>query len=402
VTGRLPPSSPGRPLHQLPVSSPIDLQSILASLGHRDDADALCAHLGGSHRVRLTDSGTSALALALRASAKARGGLPVALPAYACYDLGTAALAAGVRVRFYDVDPDTLGPDETTLRHAIHAGVSCVVLVHPYGIPQDAPMVSNLARGAGAFLIEDLAQADGAQVSGEPLGRAADYIVRSFGRGKGWTGGGGGALLVAEDAPAPAQATASVWSTAQSARFTLSTLAQWGLGRPALYAIPSAFPPLGLGETRFKQPTESREMHPSQVRLAVATAHLQEAERAHRRRTAEYYNAIDIESFGWLRPAVAAGADCGWLRYPLRGALPTHESWRSLGIARGYPKALPHLSALAQITIGRGSILGAEELARSLWTLPTHGHVTDRWRARILRWLAGHAPAARKTNGGTD
>ena len=335
-------------------------------------------------------------------SANARGGLPAALPAYACYDLGTAALAAGVRVRFYDVDPHTLGPDEATLRHAINAGVSCVVLVHPYGIPQDARMVSTLARGAGALVIEDLAQADGARVSGEPLGSAADYLVRSFGRGKGWTGGGGGALLVAEDAPAPAQLTTSVWSTTQSARFTLSTLAQWGLGRPALYAIPSAFPPLGLGETRFKQPTEPREMHPSQVRLAVATAHLQEAERAHRRRTAEYYNAIDIESFGWLRPAVAAAADCGWLRYPVRGALPALETWKSLGIARGYPKALPHLSALAQIITGQESVRGAEELARSLWTLPTHGHVTDRWRARIARWLSAHAPAARKSNGGTD
>ena len=59
--------------------------------------------------VVLTDSGTSALILALQALVPAGG--TVAYPAYACIDLTAAALGAGMRVRLYDLDPATLSPD---------------------------------------------------------------------------------------------------------------------------------------------------------------------------------------------------------------------------------------------------------------------------------------------------
>ena len=62
----------------------------------------------------LTDSGTSALALALQRAARERPG-PAALPAFCCYDIATAADVAGVPFVLYDVDPETLGPDPASL-----------------------------------------------------------------------------------------------------------------------------------------------------------------------------------------------------------------------------------------------------------------------------------------------
>src|SRR5579864_7029160 len=79
-------------------------RSFQAALAGRTDAQsvqrALAQRFNGS-AVALTDSGTSALALAFRFAVKR--GATVALPAYACVDLLAAAAYAGMRVRLYDV-----------------------------------------------------------------------------------------------------------------------------------------------------------------------------------------------------------------------------------------------------------------------------------------------------------
>ena len=72
-----------------------------------------------AHSVLLTDSGTSALTLAIHTLCGARSNRLVALPAYGCYDIATAADGADVKVVLYDVSPHTLGPDVTSLKRAL-------------------------------------------------------------------------------------------------------------------------------------------------------------------------------------------------------------------------------------------------------------------------------------------
>src|SRR5688500_14956169 len=105
-----------------PVFSPIAPWSLLrgsaAALGlMAERVDALTVKLSAAFDAReavLTDSGTSALVLALRSVAPAGG--EVAFPAYGCIDLIAAAVRAGVRVALYDVDPETLSPDLDSVR----------------------------------------------------------------------------------------------------------------------------------------------------------------------------------------------------------------------------------------------------------------------------------------------
>src|SRR5690606_10994117 len=115
--------------HQLPVSSPISVRGLArgaaaALLGGSTPlvrlAAALRERFGASGTV-LTDSGTSALVLALRLAA-GRGGT-VAYPAYGCVDLAAAAEYAGVRVRLYDLDPTTLSPDLDSVAAVLRRGV---------------------------------------------------------------------------------------------------------------------------------------------------------------------------------------------------------------------------------------------------------------------------------------
>ncbi len=133
----------------------------------------------GSRDVVLTSSGTAALTLAMRGARRIAGDAPVALPAYGCYDLATAAAGSGSRVVLYDLDPATLAPDTDSLRAAVSAGVSAAVVVHFYGIPVDlAPLDDVLS---GTLVIEDAAQGAGARLRERPLGSSGSLGILSFG-----------------------------------------------------------------------------------------------------------------------------------------------------------------------------------------------------------------------------
>ena len=97
----------------------------------RQRVAGLLASRHGARRVLLLNSGTSALTLAMRA---AGAGSIVALPAWCCYDVATAALGAGARVVHYDVDPATLTPDLASLRGALRQGATSVVVAALYGL----------------------------------------------------------------------------------------------------------------------------------------------------------------------------------------------------------------------------------------------------------------------------
>src|SRR5512134_2129059 len=190
---------------QLPVHSPLSPRAlaggVLAALGRAEPGPRVERGLRDGLDARAvlgTDSGTTALRLALWAVADGRR-LPIALPAYGCYDLATAAIGAGVRVVLYDIDPDTLGPDPDELHALCAAGVAAIVVAHLFGIPVDMRVVNDVAAAAGVPVIEDAAQGGGAALDGRPLGAWGSLVVLSFGRGKGTTAGRGGALVARDD-----------------------------------------------------------------------------------------------------------------------------------------------------------------------------------------------------------
>ncbi|MGH7720173.1 MAG: DegT/DnrJ/EryC1/StrS family aminotransferase, partial [Gemmatimonadaceae bacterium] len=189
---------------QLPVLSPIEPSALVGALAPMLTASAAPLHAlsatlrerHGATTVVLTDSGTSALIVALRIAAGKRG--TVAFPGYACIDLAAAARFANVKVRLYDVQPSTLSPDLDSLRATLRRGVNAVVVAHLFGYPADVPAVTALAREEGAAVIEDAAQSAGGSLGGKRLGSLGALSLLSFGRGKGMTGGNGGALMATD------------------------------------------------------------------------------------------------------------------------------------------------------------------------------------------------------------
>jgi perosamine synthetase len=368
---------------------------VRAALSPGDPCPWLAAELRqryGAVHVVLTDSGTSALALALQIASARRPGLPCLLPAYGCYDLATAALAARVPVRLYDLDPLTLAPDSASLAGALGGGAAALVVVHLYGVPVPIEPVRAAARAADGLLIEDAAQGVGGSWGDRPLGAHGDLSVLSFGRGKGMTGGGGGALLVRTPALTAAATSAPVLRPARDPMFVVKLLAQWLLGRPAAYALPASVPALRLGETIFHAPSPVRALRAASARVLSRTLPALDGENARRRLNGLRLAAAAARQ-GLHAVRASDGGTSGALRLPvlLPAGHPTHgPADARLGIMRGYPMPLTELAALVPALVEHAPMAGAARLARDLWTMPTHGRVMETDLIALESWLVRH------------
>ncbi|MEN8376547.1 MAG: DegT/DnrJ/EryC1/StrS family aminotransferase [Gemmatimonadota bacterium] len=385
---RVPPAyAPIRPLGWLRAGG-ADPRAGLASL-LRERLDA--------QQVLLTGSGTQALRLAVRATLRWRRGgagraadATVAVPAFTCFDVASAVLAEAGRIACYDVDPATLAPEPASFGRVL-AGAPAVVIVSPlYGVPVDWDRIAGLVRGSGAVLIEDAAQGHGASWKSAPLGALGELSVVSFARGKGWTGGAGGALLVRGEAATALDAGAGLAPAAAGSGMDVvaSAVGQWAFGRPGLYGLPARLPWLRLGETDYRDAPTPSAMASAAARLALATAKAADAEAAERRRRG-----------AWLRERLPAGSCVpipdggrgGELRLPVRipgGAAALGPEGEALGAAQTFPAIIPALPAVAgRLDPGEGRWPGSEMLLRELVTLPTHSLLRRNDAERLLRMV---------------
>lgn len=375
----LTPVPPGRVFQAVRGASPDAITAL---------ADWLAPHLQ-LPEVLLCDSGTSALRLALEQLA---GPGPVALPAFGCFDLATAAIGAGVSVRFYDVDPATLTPDLDDVAAVIRQGVRALVVAGVYGYPPPMPALRTLCDAAGIALVEDIAQGAGARWGGQPLGRWGDAVILSFGRGKGIGGAGGGAcgFRVPRSAPRPLAPTDSSAGRRGAAALLLQQL----LGHPALFALPSALPWLHLGATRYHAPWPPRAIHPIQAFLARDGLRGMPGAREARASVAHAMQAAFARRQPDSSPVVSALPDGqpGYLRLAIRttGMHAIHQQFRLLEQAGGrrvYPLLLPELPALHPMMVRGvdiGTFSGAREIVDHVMTVPTHHHVTPDDMAAVV------------------
>lgn len=394
---------------QLPGSSPLPGGALVGGLARTllrsgDPFEELRAMLQQrfAGEAILLGSGTQALQAALQAATAIPevGDAPVAVPAFSCYDLVSACVGARVSVEFYDIDPTTLSPDWDSLDEALDRGARVVLAGNLYGLPLNWDALRSRVDAAGGVLIEDAAQGVGSRWGDRLGGTFGDATVLSFGRGKGWTGGGGGALmlrdprLIRELARRP-EAGAGSWG----ARPFAGSLAQWALGRPSLYGLPRAVPGLALGETVYKPPSPVGPMSLVSAALVLATAQAAATEVEIRRERAERWRRT-LPAGPWHFPSVPVGGASAYLRFPVVAA---DDSIRRrllinldrFGAASGYPRALNELEVSKGIVAAgrQRDLQGARTLASTLLTLPTHSRVADRDHREALAVFQALAPS---------
>ncbi|MDP9202281.1 MAG: DegT/DnrJ/EryC1/StrS family aminotransferase [Gemmatimonadota bacterium] len=378
--------------HQLPVYSPISGRAVLRAArealgGGRDPRPDLVALLKREYdasAVLLCGSGTQALTISLLEALSRVGAVAVALPAFACFDVASAAVGADARIALYDLDPDTLAPDLESLERALAEGARVVVAAPLYGMPIDWEELEALARRYDAVLIEDAAQGNGALWKGRALGSLGEISVLSFGRGKGWTGGSGGAVLLhrrgsLEDGEDGGDLRESRFS--DEVTNTLGLLAQWMFARPALYAVPLSVPALGLGQTTYRPPRRPGCISRTAATMLLATYQASHCEAQIRRANAQVLLASIPNTRGMRTISVHHQANAGYLRLPTRvshGMAGFKSQSRALaaGLAPGYPLTLADLREVAARLVGKKrSWPGAQTLVQELVTVPTHSRL---------------------------
>lgn len=330
-----------------------------------------------SRSVVLTRSGTQALELALRFQRATAGHRDVnhrvALPAWCCPDIGTAAIAAGSKIVLYDLDPHSLSPDLDSLECALKQRVDSVVLVQFFGRLVDPAAVRCLADRYGAQIVEDAAQGAGASLHGTRAGALTEIGITSFGRGKGRNAGGGGAIIATQ--PLPTHAPGTIGTLAEL-RLWSNAAAVALLGNPTAYSLISRLP-IGLGQTHFVLPSPDYRLSRVVARLLPHALAREDDDAVMRRSCADQWREILEGRIEILCAPTDAAIVEGALRLPFLIDPEVGSRVSVFGVTKGYPRTLDEYPQIAMHMPSQAPQLpGARYLARKLHTLPTHGMLT--------------------------
>lgn len=142
---------------------------------------AVAEYVGVKYAVAVS-SGTAALHLAALVAGIGPGKSLVTSP-ITFVASSNAALYAGGRPAFADIDPDTINISPDSLEEALgkNPDIRAVIPVHFAGLPCDMPAIKAAADQAGAVVIEDAAHALGAQYpDGQRVGCCANSLMTIF------------------------------------------------------------------------------------------------------------------------------------------------------------------------------------------------------------------------------
>lgn len=128
-------------------------------------------------------SGTAALQLALLACGVGPGD-EVITTAHTFIATAEAISHTGARPVFVDIDPRTYNLDPNRVEDAITSRTRAILPVHLYGQPADMDPLLDIAQRRGLWLIEDAAQAHGAEYKGRRCGSIGHLACFSFYPGK--------------------------------------------------------------------------------------------------------------------------------------------------------------------------------------------------------------------------
>ena len=155
------------------------------------------AHYNSAKHAVLTSSATAALWMLVKAFGAGPGD-EILVPSHTAFPTVEALCFAGVTPVFVDVD-DSYTVDVKDAAAKVTARTVGFVPVHLYGHPADLPAIQALCAERGLWLLEDCAQAHGAEWQGRKVGGFGRAAAFSFYPSKNLTVMGDGGLLVTND-----------------------------------------------------------------------------------------------------------------------------------------------------------------------------------------------------------
>ncbi len=162
--------------------------------------EAFAHDLGRKHGIAMAN-GTAALHVALLAHGIKRG-QEVLIPPLTFFATASTVLLCGAKPAFVDVDRASYNLDPSKIAGAITRKTAAIVPVHLYGQTAEMDPIREIAEERDLIVIEDAAQAHGAEYHGKKAGKLGDTACFSFYPTKNMTTGEGGMVVTDDDAVA--------------------------------------------------------------------------------------------------------------------------------------------------------------------------------------------------------
>lgn len=317
------------------------------------------AFSGATHGIAV-NSGTSALHLALLAAGIGPDSEVITVP-FTFVATVAAIRYTGAKPVFVDIEPQSFTMDVTRLEAAVTTRTRAIVPVHLYGQPADMDPIMSIARRHELVVIEDAAQAHGAEYKGRRVGSIGDLGCFSFYPGKNLGAYGEGGLV-----------TTSNSTYARAIRM----LRDWG------------------EETRYHHVLQGFNYRMDAIQGAVLRVKLRhlpawtERRRAHAARYHDLLRGAAVE-----RPMTVQNRGHVQHLYVIRTRrrADLQDALRALGIGTGIHYPIPvHLQkAHADLGYGAGDFSCAEAAAAEVLSLPLYPELTAAAQDHIVAALRG-------------
>jgi dTDP-4-amino-4,6-dideoxygalactose transaminase len=342
------------------------LESSAFVLGKHVEAfeEQFARYCGTPHAIGV-NSGTSALHLALLAAGIGPGDEVITVPF--TFVATIAAIGyAGAQPVFVDIDPLSYTMNPAAIEGAITSRTKAILPVHLYGQPADMDPILEIARRHNLLVIEDAAQAHGAEYKRRRAGSMGAMGCFSFYPGKNLGAYGEGGAVVTGDS--------------EMAR-KIRMLRDWG------------------AEKRYEHVLKGYNYRMEGIQGAVLEVKLRrlEAWTDNRRTHAAEYARL-LASSDLKPPAEMEYAKHVWhiyaVRSPDRDAL--QAALQSQGIQTGihYPTPLHLLPAWADLNYRRGDFPISERVAAEVLSLPMYPELTSEQISTVASAIKGSRVAS--------
>ncbi|MCO6049116.1 DegT/DnrJ/EryC1/StrS family aminotransferase [Mesorhizobium sp. RP14(2022)] len=304
-------------------------------------------YCGTAHAIAV-NTGTSALHLALLAAGVGPGDEVITVP-FTFVASVSAITYTGATPVLIDIDPATLTMDPKLIEAAITPRTKAILPVHLYGQMADMDAINVIAEKHGLVVVEDAAQAHGAEYFGSRAGSLGLSGCFSFYPGKNLGACGEGGMVVTND---DAQAK------------TIRMLRDWGQSKRYHHVLKG-----------FNYRMEGIQGAVLKVKLRYLEEWT-EKRRAHARN----YRALLAEAPHITLPAEAEGRRHVWhvfaLRSAERDALARDLNAQGIQTGLHYPIPVHLQEAHADLGYSEGDFPHSEQAAREVLSLPLYPELT--------------------------
>ncbi len=367
---------------------------------NKKDLRTSIENLYPQHHVYLFNNAKSAITLSLSAITNVSAKNTLALSAYTCPDVATAAIDAGYTLSLFDISSLTLQPEIQSVERTLQdSSVGAILFSNLYGYPDYRP--ENIPDNI--YPVNDACQS-ALNLTDIKSISTKEISVFSFGRGKAFSAAGGGMLLVPKEDYKNLlfsrlnenikhnYGSLKEESFFSSACYVLKLFSLWLLEKPLLYWIPFHLPGSGIGETKVK--TNNKLL----VAGKATTAGIFSCLSIFPNRKAEIHKALNLyssiikdlvpEEIIPIRIPLIINPDA---RKKLKGC---DHFVRKHGISFSYPKLIseyPQIKTFIKNTPESGifDTKGAHTVSRSVITLPLHKYLDSDDVKKILIIIKG-------------